>query len=156
MKNTTLCLLVRNEEILLSIKKKGLGKGKYNGFGGHVNEGEDIKTAAVRELREETGLVALAYEKVGEITYRFRDPKMQGWNELVHIYLVSDWQGTPIETEEMSRPEPFKLDEIPYKKMWENDEYWLRIVLSGKKIKGTIEHDEDKLHSCDITVVDSF
>jgi len=33
---TTLCLLRRNEEILLAMKKRGFGEGKYNGVGGKI------------------------------------------------------------------------------------------------------------------------
>lgn len=33
---TTLCLLKRNDEILLAMKKRGFGTGKYNGVGGKI------------------------------------------------------------------------------------------------------------------------
>ena len=37
---------------------KRLWAGKYNGLGGHVERGEDVESAARRELREEAGLEA--------------------------------------------------------------------------------------------------
>jgi 8-oxo-dGTP pyrophosphatase MutT (NUDIX family) len=47
----TLILITRknSREILLGFKKKkGLGQGKWNGFGGKVEPGETINQAAVR------------------------------------------------------------------------------------------------------------
>ena len=37
------------------MKKRGFGEGKWNGFGGKVEEGETILQAALRELKEECG-----------------------------------------------------------------------------------------------------
>lgn len=42
--------------ILLGLKKRGFGAGKWNGFGGKVEKGETIEAAALRELEEESGL----------------------------------------------------------------------------------------------------
>ena len=45
-------LFVRNNfnEILLGLKKRGFGEGKWNGFGGKVNPTETITDAAIRYL----------------------------------------------------------------------------------------------------------
>ena len=46
----TLLLIHQKNQILLAMKKRGFGMGKYNGFGGKVERnGETIYQAAIRE-----------------------------------------------------------------------------------------------------------
>ena len=61
----TLCLIKKNNQILLGLKKRGFAVGKWNGFGGKVEVGEAIEDGAKRELLEESGLVATKIEKIG-------------------------------------------------------------------------------------------
>ncbi len=137
---TTLCLLIKGNKILLAMKKRGFGVGKYNGVGGKIKKGETPEQAMIRETQEEINVTPINYDKVGLIEF---DEYYKGNKEKVmfHLYLVYDWKGTISESEEM-KPEWFDIDKIPYEKMFPDDKYWLPLVLEGKKIKAYFDFDE--------------
>lgn len=143
MKNleTTLALLRRENEILLAVKKRGFGEGKYNGVGGKLENGETHEEAMIRETEEEIMVTPTKYEYVGQVEFEeyFKGEKQ---HLTFHLYVVYEWIGTPSETEEM-KPEWFPVERIPYDKMFKDDKYWLPIVLEGKKIKAHFTFDED-------------
>ena len=66
---TTLLLLRKDNEILLALKKRGFGEGKYNGVGGKIKEGETPEQAMIRETMEEISVKPTKYEKVGIIKF---------------------------------------------------------------------------------------
>ena len=44
---TTLLYLVENDNVLLALKKRGFGNGRYNGVGGKVENGETDRKSVV-------------------------------------------------------------------------------------------------------------
>lgn len=128
----TLCIICQHPRILLGMKKRGFGEGKWNGFGGKVVPGETIEEAARRELKEEAGIEAGRLEKLGILEFEFiGEPDTLE----VHIFRSDDFSGEPTESEEM-RPQWFHVDDTPFGQMWLDDRYWLPLFLERKKFTG--------------------
>lgn len=135
----TLCIILQNNKILLGMKKRGFGAGRWNGFGGKLHEGETIEEGLKREAFEEAGIALQKMERIGIIDFEFEgDPKIME----VHIFKVRSFTGEPIETEEM-KPEWFSIDKIPFETMWPDDKFWLPLLLEGKKFKGKFVFDKN-------------
>lgn len=145
VQQATLCFLVKTEngktKILLAMKKRGFGKGRLNGVGGKLEDGETVEETAIRETREEIGVSVRNLQKVGLLHFYFPDePQKKDWNQDVHAFISTDWEGIPNETEEM-KPQWFDVEEIPFDAMWGDDQFWLPLVLRGKKVEGWFAFD---------------
>lgn len=134
----TLLFLRREGEILLALKKRGFAPGIWNGVGGKVDPGETIEQAMIRECQEEVEVTPINYDKVAEFTFHMDADTAKTWNLHVHTYIATQWEGEPVETEEMA-PQWYKLSDIPYDKMWDDDMYWLPAVLHGQKLRGEFD-----------------
>jgi len=147
----TLCLTVEDGKALLGMKKRGFGKGRWNGFGGKVEAGETIIEGAKREMLEESGLEIEELVERGIIEFDFLDT---GKLLQVHIFEVLRYSGSPVETEEM-RPEWFSLDKIPFDNMWADDPFWFPLFLDKKRFEGMIIFkDNDEIVRSTIKVLD--
>jgi mutator protein MutT len=142
LRQTTLCLLIKEDQILLAMKKRGFGEGKWNGVGGKPDLGETIEQAAIRETQEEIGVTSTNMEKVASLDFFFLEESIEkDWNQQVVVFLVTEWNGEPTESEEM-KPTWFDKDKIPFKDMWPDDAIWLPKVLDGKKVKAEFLFDK--------------
>ena len=85
--------------MLLGLKKRGFGVGKWSAHGGKASDdAESIHAAAVRELQEEAGIVAKALDRRGIVLYQFLgEPAVHE----VHYFRATSWSGNVTESEEM-------------------------------------------------------
>jgi len=143
-----LCFVIRNGQILLIRKKRGLGGGKINGPGGRIEKGETAEQSAVRETQEEIGITPLGLTPAGELFFQFLD----GYKLHVAVFRAEDCEGDLIETAEAT-PLWTGLDKIPYDAMWQDDPHWLPLVVEGRKFRGYFIFDKEQLLSFKVETV---
>ena len=143
-----LLYLIRGEEVLLIRKKRGLGKGLFNGVGGKVREDESVEEAVVRECVEEVGVKPLELNFAGLLEFINNDVE----KVFVHVFTCRRWKGTPVESDE-AEPYWFRIDSLPFDNMWEDDRYWLPLVLQGKKVYGRFFFKKWRLEKYEVFVL---
>lgn len=140
--HANLCFIIRDGEILLIRKKRGLGAGKINGPGGRLEKGETAEQAAVREVQEELGVTPLDLKHLGELHFHFLD----GYRLHVAVFTAGGCEGTAIETDEAT-PLWTPVNQIPYHDMWQDDPHWVPLLLAGKRFRGYFVFDKEHLLS---------
>lgn len=131
---TCLCLIRRADaagpQILLGLKKAGFGAGKWVGLGGHIEPGEKPADAAVREVREESGLAVPPDSLAHVASIDFRFPARPAWDQSAEVFATSVFSGDLAESEEVA-PRWFAEHAVPFGQMWDDARYWLPLVLAG-------------------------
>jgi len=131
VKKMVIGYILDGDKVLLIYKKRGFGKGLYNGFGGKLENGEGSLDALKREGYEELSIKILEAEYCGKLFF-YDDNKLAMDCD---VYIVKKYSGKPKESEEV-KPMWFDLNEIPFDKMWEDDKYWLKHLLKEEKFMG--------------------
>jgi mutator protein MutT len=140
MKKATISFCIKDDQVLLGMKKVRFGAGKWNGYGGKVEVGETPQQAASRELKEESNIESDPnnFEQVALIQFYFAGvPKFE-----CYVFITRSWTGEAVESEEMS-PKWFPLTNIPYSDMWVADAKWIPLILAGEKIEARVDFNEE-------------
>lgn len=123
----TLLFVVCGDDVLLIHKKTGHGAGRINAPGGKLQSGESVLACALRETREEVGLVVEHASCRAEMRFVERDgPQWLGF-----AFVATAYTGVLTESAE-ARPFWCPITSIPYSDMWPDDKIWLpRVLESG-------------------------
>jgi 8-oxo-dGTP diphosphatase len=151
---TAECLLTRTTaagvvELLVGLKKRGLGVGKVVMPGGHVEHGESLEEACARELEEETG-VRVAVDDLlpmGGVTFLF--PAKPEYDMFVAMFRCERFEGEPAESDELT-PEWAPVGALPFDRMWDDAKYWLPLALEGKHLDVEFTLNDDNETVADV------
>lgn len=137
----TLLFVIRDGRVLLIHKKRGLGAGKINGPGGRIEPGESAEQAAVREVREELGIVPRSVRPAGELWFQFLD----GAGLQVFVFRADDHDGGPPQETDEAVPLWVDVSRLPYDRMWEDDPHWIPYLLAGRRFRGRFVFHGDRM-----------
>lgn len=96
----TLVFITRGDNVLLlrGSPQKRIWANKYNGIGGHIERDEDVYSAAMREVREETGLEVESLRLCGLINI----DSNQSSGIMLFVFVGESPSGDPIPSDEGS------------------------------------------------------
>jgi 8-oxo-dGTP diphosphatase len=137
-----------NGEILMvkrDAKPGDFHKGKWNGLGGKLEQGESPWDAAAREVAEECGLVLPPerYHWLGSLTFpHFKPLKNEDW--LVTV-LVADVKAEEKVTTWAKGPEGSlswqSVEHLMELNLWAGDRHFLPYVIMGQPFAGTLWYE---------------
>jgi len=136
MTEGVLVYMFKDNQLLLAMKKRGFGEGKWNGPGGKMLPNETPAVAGVRETQEEVSMTPVLIDELGQI--RYHDVVHGDWT--VHVFRAEQFSGQPTESEEM-QPQWFNVDALPYDTMWNGDEQWMPLVIKNQKFSAEMWFD---------------
>lgn len=143
MIKTVICYLEKGDKVLMLYRNKkenDLNGGKYIGVGGHVEKGETIEDAVIREVKEETNLDIVRLDYFGKVIFYIDD-----YTEEMYVFTSSEFTGELSECDEgtLYWVDKNKILDLP---LWEGDKYFIELIKSSiRDFELCLTYKNDKL-----------
>ena len=128
-------------------KDKDLHKGKWNGLGGKLEDGETPEEAVIREVKEESGLIISQPEHKGILTWPLFDG-VEDW--IAFVFLATDYEGTPKKTCEEGSLHWIKHKDIHTLPLWEGDYFFIPWLFEDRFFSARFYYEDKKLVNHDV------
>lgn len=122
---------------------RGISVGKWNAPGGKSEPGETPEECARREVLEETGLAVSEPFYHGALTFM-----MDGGKTLhtrAHLFSTSKARGI-VRSSDEGEVKWFPLNGLPFDEMWEDDQFWIPLMLRRVRFDATFTYDATNRH----------
>ncbi len=143
MIKTVICYLEKGDKVLMLYRNKkenDLNGGKYIGVGGHIEKGETIEDAVIREVKEETNLDIVRLDYFGKVMFYIDD-----YTEEMYVFTSSEFTGELSECDEgtLYWVDKNKILDLP---LWEGDKYFIELIKSDiRDFELCLTYKNDKL-----------
>ena len=132
VKLATICYVDNGKQFLLlhrNKKSNDVHEGKWIGVGGKFEAGETPEECAIREIYEETGLVAKKLDICGVITFPEFTPENDWYT---YVFRVTDFEGNLHSECEEGTLEWVDYDRVLEKPTWEGDLIFVNWLLEER------------------------
>ena len=104
-----------------------------------LKPGESPNEGVKREVLEETGLLISQLKLHGVLKFYFGKIERPNW--IVYVFSTRVFKGD-LKSSEEGLLQWFSFDEIPYEQMWQDDKYWLPLLIKNRNFSGDFYFNE--------------
>lgn len=130
-----------DSRVLLGEKQVKYCAGKLVGPGGHVEVGESLLRASLREVKEESGLTPKINRPLGSVLCHQVDVTK---DILVHMFRADRYRGRLQETAALMNWAWYIPDETTIGRMMDGDKVWFHHIINKTKFVAEVWYDEDR------------
>jgi 8-oxo-dGTP diphosphatase len=136
-----------------NIRKDDHHIGKYNGLGGKLEAYEDVVAGMRREIREEAGIECLELGLRGSMNWPGFGAQGEDW--FVFLFVVTQFSGTPLESNPEGTLEWIEIDKLPTLSLWDGDREFLPLVFDAdsRPFHGVMPYRDGRMLSWNYTRV---